>query len=425
MRIIKKRKNIIIYSYPNNEYDNINDYHLANYCIVVSNNTNTVIYNGLTQEIIKYSNDEYEQITKFLIDRFYLIKDDNLFLYHQLSLKNINENPINYKNFRNFVISTTTKCNANCFYCYEAGIKKTIMSDETAEAIANYIISQYDGKTVSIRWFGGEPLYNKRVIDIISNKLNENNVEFTSSINTNASLITETDIDAYKNIYKLNNFQITLDGTKDVYETYKSYADSTTFEKVLNNIELLLTNDFKVTVRLNVTQYNTHDLISLIDILHDKFSKFSLFYVYCNELYDLTEDEKPIMYSNTLKINNYIYTKFNKCKRRFEVLTKTKSSHCMADSNSGVFITADGKLTPCEHYHDSEIIGDVYTGITNIDTVKKWRKRTPITDVCTKCPFLTSCHMIENCPAEPKCYLSEKTRDFFIEQSKYALYKYL
>lgn len=70
-----------------------------------------------------------------------------------------------------YTIFTTTDCNARCFYCYEMGRSRIPMSNETAHKAAAYIAAHCGGEKVHLHWFGGEPLFNKQVIDIICTDL--------------------------------------------------------------------------------------------------------------------------------------------------------------------------------------------------------------------------------------------------------------
>ena len=67
-----------------------------------------------------------------------------------------------------YTIMTTTDCNARCFYCFELGRPRMPMSEETAHRTADYIINHCKGEKVTLRWFGGEPLYNLPVISLIA-----------------------------------------------------------------------------------------------------------------------------------------------------------------------------------------------------------------------------------------------------------------
>ena len=72
------------------------------------------------------------------------------------------------ENITKYTIFTTTDCNARCFYCYEMGRSRISMSADVAHKAARYM-AQHCGeeKEVRLSWFGGEPLFNKEVIDFV------------------------------------------------------------------------------------------------------------------------------------------------------------------------------------------------------------------------------------------------------------------
>ena len=81
--------------------------------------------------------------------------------------------------------------------------------------------------------------------------------------------------------WHLNEVQITLDGTKDVYNRTKAYVSSpeNAFETVLNNIEALLQHNISVRVRLNMGGNNFDDLCSLCNGLAYRFGAYKNFSV--------------------------------------------------------------------------------------------------------------------------------------------------
>ena len=90
-----------------------------------------------------------------------------------------------------YTILSTSDCNARCFYCYEKGRSRIHMSEETATATADYITRHSSGEKVSIHWFGGEPLYNKKAISRICSLLTESGITFKSSMISNGFLFDE------------------------------------------------------------------------------------------------------------------------------------------------------------------------------------------------------------------------------------------
>jgi len=72
-------------------------------------------------------------------------------------------------------IAPTLSCNFRCIYCYEesAGHQPIFMSKETADNVIRFIRHQLRGPrpTVSIEWYGGEPLMAIDTVYYISQEL--------------------------------------------------------------------------------------------------------------------------------------------------------------------------------------------------------------------------------------------------------------
>ncbi len=140
-----------------------------------------------------------------------------------------------------YVILTTTGCNARCFYCYEKGTKPVVMTAETASKVVRYIVAHRGDENVSIRWFGGEPLVNVKVIDQICTELREQGVPFRSSMVSNGYLMDADMVERAKDLWQLQHVEITLDGMAQTYNRVKDYVyrGVNAFERVLENIGML------------------------------------------------------------------------------------------------------------------------------------------------------------------------------------------
>ena len=69
------------------------------------------------------------------------------------------------------------------------------MNEKTANDVADYIINASKGNSdIKLRWFGGEPLYNAKIIDIICRKLKNCNVSYTSEIISNGYLFDDENV---------------------------------------------------------------------------------------------------------------------------------------------------------------------------------------------------------------------------------------
>lgn len=298
-----------------------------------------------------------------------------------------------------FTVFTTMDCNARCFYCYEKGQPRISMTEKTAQDVAEFIIKKSSNTPVNIRWFGGEPLFNINAIDTISHTLIDHGTKFKSSMISNGLLFTKS-----KNVWNLKSVQITLDGTKDVYQKTKSYrwAKGNEFERVIENIHRLTDADIRVTIRLNQGQYNTPDLLELIDFLSIQFKDKKLVSVYNSLLFDediesdvLQKDERydrfKILQNKIIQSGLYINVPLNK---------RLRYSHCMADSDSSVIITPTGVIGKCEHFANHHSIGNIYDSQFDYSEISRWKERHQPIQKCFECPLYPQCVQIIMCPVE-------------------------
>ncbi len=303
-----------------------------------------------------------------------------------------------------YTIFSTSDCNARCFYCFEKGAQRNDMSPNTALDVANFITKKCNGNKVVLRWFGGEPLLNTKAMDIICETLKNNSIEFTSSMISNGSLFNNSNVTKAKNLWNLKGVQITLDGTKNVYQKAKSYvnSDGKEFDKVIENIEQLIETEIRVSVRLNQDLYNTDDLKELVLFLEQKFADRKYFSVYNSLIYTQNPDES---------FENDRLEAFKKVQReiidrnlfRDNYLNKRlKIKHCMADDATSVVILPNGDLGRCEHYVYEHLIGSIYSNEINKEEINKWKDTYQIKQKCYDCPLYPQCLRIKMCPEEPK-----------------------
>lgn len=305
-----------------------------------------------------------------------------------------------------FTVFTTMDCNARCFYCYEKGQPRISMTEKTAKDVAEFIIEKSSNHPVDIRWFGGEPLFNINAIDIICSTMINHGVKFRSTMITNGLLITDSIIAEAKNVWNLKSVQITLDGTKEVYQKAKSYVGTVgdEFERVIDNIHRLSEAKIRVTIRLNQGIYNTPDLLELIDFLSINFKNKERVSVYNSLLFDedvesdvQLENERyrrfKVLQDKIIKNGLYVNVPLNK---------RLRYTHCMADSDSSVTITPTGEIGKCEHFANHHSIGNIYDSQFNNIEIQRWKERHQATQKCLDCPLYPQCVQIKMCPVEKK-----------------------
>lgn len=310
-------------------------------------------------------------------------------------------NNFDFDRQRFYFIFTTYACNARCPYCYESKIPISSMTEETAHDVADFLIKKYDGRTIHIRWFGGEPMVNSKVIDIICSELSKNNIDYKSSMISNAYLFDETKILHAVKEWHLNWIQITLDGPQDIYNKIKNYVgdNGNAFERVLTNIEVFTKHNVKVNVRFNVSSDNLQDFLELIDTLENRFKDNEYFYAYPKFLFDYY---KPHSQEEMKKVIKSCKILFDRLENSNMLMPKSLSSipvksKCLADSDKSYSILPNGKFNKCHHEMPLVTVGDVKIGITNKELANTFKVKLPYSDKCKSCVLAPDCIQLKKC----------------------------
>ncbi|MCF8323189.1 MAG: GTP 3',8-cyclase MoaA, partial [Flavobacterium sp.] len=159
-------------------------------------------------------------------------------------------------------ISLIEKCNLRCTYCMPAdGIalspKASLMTAEEIFAIAQIFVNNGVDK---IRLTGGEPLLRKDFPEIVT-QLSQLNTEI--SITTNGILI-DKHIGVLKQ-YNIKKINLSLDTL--VPAKFQTITLRNQFEKVLDNLHLLLNHDFKIKVNVVLIKgFNDDEIIDFIKL---------------------------------------------------------------------------------------------------------------------------------------------------------------
>ena len=275
-------------------------------------------------------------------------------------------------------ISLLEKCNLRCTYCMPAdGIvlspKASLMTAEEIFAIAQTFVKNGVDK---IRLTGGEPLLRKDFPEIIS-KLASLNTSL--SITTNGILI-----DRYIGLlkqFKIKKINLSLDTL--VSSKFHSITLRNQFEKVIDNLHLLLNNDFQVKVNVVLIKgFNDNEIVDFVKLtqflpISVRFIEFMpfagnewdrskmisqneiLFWVENNfssrELQKL-EDEKNFT-ARTYKIKGF--------QGDFGIISSITNPFC--DSCNRIRLTADGKIKNCL-FSNSET--DILTPFRNGESIE-------------------------------------------------------
>lgn len=395
------------------------NYRLLTNCLVEDMDGGKILFNGLTRACFWLSNEEYRDMFdkdkadyfSILYKYYFLVPEDYpemeiIDLVREQFKTKIDDLYLNHPN--SYTILTTTKCNARCFYCYELKSKKTHMTEDTAKKIAEYICNHsYINMPVSLSWFGGEPLFNMKVIDIITRELRDKGYNFYSRFTSNGYLFDEETVVKAKNSWNTQSVQITIDGTEEVYNKAKNYIykDGSPYKKVLHNIETLLNANIRVGIRMNVDAYNCDDLTKLLREISDRFGRNPNLTVYCYPIfedddYQRTEEDRKLVFEKLLDLEELIYLLGYSLHNPSPVIA---AKQCMVDDGRSITISPKGELGLCEHFIDSDFWGNINSQEKDFEVFESWLKYEEPLDICSDCPLYGSCIRPSKCIEMRKC----------------------
>lgn len=406
-------------------------YRKYSFCFCLEKDGKYIAYHMTTRELIELDYEEYlllqtENISytdtiSELIKKWFLvpINSDDIKLNDQvISMFKFFENK---KGITYYTILPTTDCNARCFYCYEANVPKIKMSKQTALDVADYIEMKCCGEDIEFRWFGGEPLYNVEAIDLITETLASRGIPYKSTMVSNGYLFDDEIILKSKNTWKLEQIQITLDGTENVYNRCKNYiytGNESPYKRVLRNIKKLINNEIFVSIRLNMDNHNKDDLYNLIDELYDYLGENKYYSIYAHLLYEnsgnlqlsYADNKHSTLVNDFFTLEDYLFSKFNVLRRKLP----KKPTHitCMANNDHALVILPDGRISKCEHALDDDIIGSIYDNKMDEKIINSWRELRPIIERCKTCKVFPDCRPLLKCETQRTCYESDQCNKY-------------
>ena len=365
--------------------------------------------NCITGEAVK--DISFETDRSELIRRWFLVPEEFdinglMYLMRQIRLSKIQNTPVT-----DYTIFTTMQCNGNCPYCFQNGKHEDLFMNETlALDIANYIKKHSDlSKRLTLRWFGGEPLLNMNAINTICQSLRDSNINYSSYLTTNGELFPlVTDKDIY--FWNLKIVQFSIDYPGEDYDKAKGLPKGA-YERLKDTVKRL--EDLKISKRIRI-HYHTDTGIEPVYKIIEDFKDVKYGSMYISVLYGDNagkEDFDKILEAEKLLVS---YGKLG-----YSLPNTGKPSNCMADNLFSKTITAEGGLTPCEHYSYEENYGTIYSDTFNEDVIKKWHSKRKYDLKCIDCPLYPTCELLAACPAIAKC--ENGFKDYMIERAKRAL----
>lgn len=174
-------------------------------------------------------------------------------------------------------ILPTGKCNFKCPYCFESdkSFCRTAMTMEKQNTLLKFVqkvIPKH--KSLTIGWFGGEPLLEPQIIKYLSENLirmcNARFLPYSSEITTNGFFLDEKTFDM---LYKLKiySYQITIDGVKEHHDKYRIARNGKgTYDIIMSNLLRIK----------NSRHYKFARILLRVNVLKDSFERFDEFIDY-------------------------------------------------------------------------------------------------------------------------------------------------
>ena len=395
-------------------------YRLMTFVVQAAVDDGLLLLHNMTKEMVLLSQEEqvvFEQSPTDLpelISHWFLVPEEHDDCQLSLQLRNVARlmEP-KQTNITGYTVMTTSDCNARCFYCYELGQARRPMTEQTALQVAEYIIKHSGGEEVSIGWFGGEPLFNKPVINHIANRLKEAGVKYSSTMTSNGFLLDAETVKEAHDLWNLKKVQITIDGTEQTYNRVKAfiYKGVNAYETVMQNIGHLLAADIAVTIRMNIDMHNADDLERLAEELHESFKDDKHLSAYLHLLFEdnakrvgaCNDDKRRLLMEKMRLIEDKLEGWGLFRRHTYEPMIKT--GYCMADNDGSVVIQPDGYITKCEHYTDSHHVGHINQDGFDAEKIAYFKEKgTMVKEFCRKCVKYPDCMFLLSCPNFEECY---------------------
>lgn len=308
-------------------------------------------------------------------------------------------------------ILPTEKCNYRCKYCYES-FERGRMPKEIQDGIVAFVKKYiHNYKSLTVSWFGGEPLLEVPIIEDLSSKLmkicNMNHIPYLANLTSNGYFLTPEVIEKLVKL-KVTHYMITIDGIKKTHDAQKPLANGDgTFDTVINNLLHIKNNVksrmFHITIRTNFTEQMSETISEYIDTFYEYFGDDKRFSFFARPAGDWGGDRVKKISDNLFEESAFeqIFEKIISHEKKMNFGTHLSflepcGSMCSLANLNSYLIDSAGNVRKCSCELDSEdnIIGKIdKTGNMNIDENKeaKWSHYFELSEKCKDCNFAPAC----------------------------------
>lgn len=382
----------------------------SKYCYFFTYKDQYVGYSWLADDYVSFPLEVKERVKRLLNNPDEVLTNEDVMIFEELLKKQMfipkevdefhyiwdqHKQAIHKDDFLRLIVLPTLSCNLNCPYCYEThdGSK---MGKKITRNVKAYIKKKMESlKGLTISWFGGEPLLYPDIIGDVgvfaSQISRKSDVEFDSTITTNATLLSEETIQILDEA-GVNELQVTIDGSKATHNQTRIPANGrNTYEQIVKNVKNFLDYDPENNLILRVHIHSTDNKeINGIRKLFVEFAGykgqlklyFRQLFSSCTEAWDqdLVDETRSLLGDVDDRKDDLMLTLYNEAiEEGFRLYFGKSLSSCYADYDSSWVIRPDGLLHKCTTALEKErSLGRLTeNGVKYFwDKYTTWKKRT-------------------------------------------------
>src|SRR5690625_1815443 len=315
-------------------------------------------------------------------------------------------------------IQPTANCQFGCHYCGQVHSKKH-MNDEIVSKTLSRIkhnLKQKNYQSLSIEWYGGEPLMAHNQIISMSKDLiaycDKNKLRYFAEMITNGLIFKKA---LFKKLVecKITHYQITLDGLTEIHDKRRILkSGGGTFDVIFKNIlEVVNSQEFEeskssITLRINIDKDNASSVCDLIDYFseHNLQSKrVSVDFVGVVNWGDNMADKNSLNDKDFAdKRIDWILYAIKKGFKYGDILPQRIAGPCMVVKDNAEVYDAFGNIYPCYEFPYTPKYEKPEYKIGHLNTIDKTINQNAITrnwysDIKTDISTCKQCNLFPVC----------------------------
>jgi uncharacterized protein len=300
-------------------------------------------------------------------------------------------------------IAPTINCNFRCTYCYQEHPNKK-MGQEVQDALVERVRkAAAGGRSISVTWFGGEPLLALDVVEALSQRFIEltrsASVGYAAWMITNGSLLTRPVAERLTAV-GVRRVQVTLDGPPEVHDARRfKVGQKPTFATIVGNLRAVC-DLLEVSLRINCDRTNGDRVMELLDVLEVEGLKGRVNpYLAHVEPYTEVCADVAMTCMTSPEYSLFEARTYLEMYRRgwgVSVRPQPRTSVCIADKVDGSVVDPEGRIYKC--WNDMTRPKEVVDHLKLIPTLgmaknrAKWDEWTPFKlPECRECKMLPVC----------------------------------